>query len=187
MDLATYVLQQLETVNGRLRSVVSDVSREEWEWAPGPGLNPLGFDAWHVAAIQDWAINTWMRNLPTVRSRPEWDAKGMNASFLPFGMPLETTFEVARATNPQDVVAYADAVLKEVIAFIGGLEPGQFDALPDNRAHLADSRYDVPDYMEEIGGMYEQRYWRVLAGACTAHCNRHIGELELMLAILRTS
>jgi hypothetical protein len=185
MDLATYIERQLEGVRGALGGLIEGVTVEEWTSAPAPGQNPIGFTAWHVPSIQDWAMNTWMRNRPTVRSRPEWAAKGLDLCFLPFGMPVETTFEVARATAPADVLAYADVVLEEARALLATLTPEMFDTVPDNRAHLADSRFNAAAYQEEIAGMFAQPYWRLFAGAFTGHCRGHIGELELALAVVR--
>ena len=144
MDLGTYILRQMEGVNSALRGLIADVSPKEWCSAAGPGLNPVGFTAWHVASIQDWAINTWMRNRETVRSRPEWVASGMMTSFPPFGMGLDTAFELARATSPTDALAYADAVLEDAGSLLATLTADAFDEIPANKAHLADPRYNQP-------------------------------------------
>jgi len=185
MELGTYILRQMEGVNAALRGLIADVSAEEWCSAAGPGMNPVGFTAWHVASIQDWAINTWMRNRETVRSRPEWVARGMMTSFLPFGMSLDTAFELARATSPTDVLAYADAVLEDAGSLLATLSADAFDEVPANKAHLADPRYNQPGYLNEVADMYEQPYWRLFSGACSGHCRGHLGELELALSIMR--
>jgi hypothetical protein len=185
MQVSAYVLQQMEGVRGALESVLTGVTREEWVSAVSPGQNPVGFTAWHVPSIQDWAMNTWMRDLPTVRSRPEWQAKGMLASFLPFGMGEDVAVDVARATKPEDVLAYADAVLEDARVMLAALPANRFEDVPDNRAHLRDGRYEATGYKDEIADMFEQPYWRLFAGACTGHCRGHLGELELSLALMR--
>jgi hypothetical protein len=186
MELATFIERQMESVRDILGGLVEGVTHDEWVGAAAPGLNPVGFTAWHVPSIQDWAINTWMRNRPTVRERPEWTSKGMMTSFLPIGVGLDGAQAIAAGTEPADVLAYADAVLEEARRFLGTFSPSGFDELPPNRGHLADQRYaSAPGYMADVGGMFEQRYWRVFAGACTAHCRGHLGELENALAVLR--
>lgn len=185
MELATFIERQLESVRGILEGLIGDVTGSEWVSAPAPGLNPVGFTAWHIPSIQDWAINTWMRNAPTVRSRPEWAARGMMTSFLPIGVGLAGADEIARAVTPQGVLAYADAVLEEARAFLATFTPRRFDELPPNREHLADRRYEAPGYLADIADMYGQPYWRVFAGACTGHCRGHLGELESSLAVIR--
>jgi hypothetical protein len=108
------------------------------------------------------------------------------ATFLPIGMSMEDARAIARATEPADVLAYADAVLNEARAFLATCSPGRFDEVPPNREHLSDARYrDSAGYMRDVNDMFEQGYWRVFAGACTGHCRGHIGELELGLAIIR--
>jgi hypothetical protein len=185
MELATYIVRQLEGVKGMLDDLLDGVTPEEWVASPAPGENPIGFTAWHVPSIQDWAVHTWMQNAPTVRSRPEWDAKGMNASFLPFAMGLDAAHQIARQTGPEDVLSYADAVLEAVGGFVRTLGARQFDAVPPNRAHMADARYQAAGYLADVGDMYEQPYWRLFAGACTGHCRGHLGELELGLSLVR--
>lgn len=185
MDLATYITRQMEGVRSALGGLLAGVTPEEWVSAPVPDQNPIGFTAWHVPSIQDWALNTWMRNQPAIRSRPEWSARGLSDCFLPIGMDLSDAHSIARATNPGAVLAYADAVLAEAKAYLAGFKPEDFDHLPPNRDHLADVRYQHPGYLAEIEDMYEQPFWRVFAGACTGHCRGHIGELELALAVVR--
>lgn len=185
MDLATYIVRQMEGIRSALGGLLDGVTETEWTAAAAPSQNPIGFTAWHVPSIQDWAMNTWMRNQPTVRSRAEWAAKGMSESFLPIGMDIEVAHAIARATKPADVLAYADAVLEEGRAYLATFKPEDFDGRPPNKAHLADPHYDHPGYRAEIDDMYEQPFWRVFAGACTGHCRGHIGELELALAVVR--
>ena len=175
----------MEGVRSILGSLVEGVPQDVWESAVGPGQNPIGFTAWHVPSIQDWAINTWMRNTPTVRSRPDWEAKGMMTSFLPIGMGLQGAQEVARATKPEDVLAYADAVLEEARSLLASMTTEKFDELPQNMLHLRDSRYEAPGYLADVSDMYEQRYWRLFLGACTGHCRGHLGELELALSLVK--
>lgn len=186
MDLATYVIRQMEGVRSALGSVIADVSAHEWFTSPIAGQNPVGFTAWHVPSIQDWAINTWMRNIDPVRSRPEWRAKGMMASFLPIGMTLDDAFDVARATRPEHVLAYADAVLDGARSYLATFSPDMFETVPPNKAHLADVRYQNEGYLQDVEDMYEQPFWRLFAGACTGHCRGHLGELELSLAVIRS-
>jgi hypothetical protein len=186
VELATVFETQMVSVRDILRSLLAGVTEQQWRAAPAPGLNPVGFTAWHVPSIQDWAINTWMQNIPPVRSRPEWADRGLMETFVPIGMGLEGAHHIARATSPADVLAYADAVLDEGRRFLATFTPQRFDALPPNREHLEDERYtSVAGYMSDVAGMFDQPCWRVFAGACTAHCRGHLGELELALAILR--
>lgn len=184
MDLATYVLRQIESVQTLLAGLLANVTPEEWVTAPAPGHNPIGFNAWHLASIQDWTINTFMRNLPDIRSRPEWEAKGMMTSFLPFGMSLETAFEVARATKPADVVAYHQAVIEEARAYLPALAPDAFDQVPPTRDHLADNRYNEAPYLDQISGMCDLPSWRLFASACIGHTRGHLGEMDLALALI---
>jgi len=185
VDIGTYVVRQMEGVRSLLGGLLEGVTREEWLAAPSASQNPIGFTAWHVPSIQDWAIHTWMQNVAPVRERPEWLAKGMMTSFLPVGMGLEGAQAIAAAITPGDVLGYADAVLEAATAFVSGLPPEAFETVPANRLHLADERYQAAGYLDEVSDMYEQPYWRLFAGACTGHCRGHLGELELGLTILR--
>ncbi|MEO8168456.1 MAG: hypothetical protein ABI623_09425, partial [bacterium] len=73
-----------------LVDALRDVTPAEWVARPYAGANLLGFTAWHVPAVQDWALHTWMRGLPELRGRPDLaDRPGINPPFAPFGMSLE--------------------------------------------------------------------------------------------------
>jgi hypothetical protein len=185
LELGTYIVRQMEGVRGLLGDLLDGVTPAEWVASPAPGENAIGFIAWHVPSIQDWAVHTWMQNVPTVRSRPEWEAKGMNGSFLPVGMGLEAAHSIAKATSSEDVLSYADAVLDAVRAFVMRLPADGFDAVPASRAHLADPRYQVARYRADVDDMYEQPYWQLFVGACSGHCRGHLGELELALSLVR--
>lgn len=185
LDIGTYVVRQMEGVRSLLGGLLEGVTREEWLAAPAPGQNPIGFTAWHVPSIQDWAIHTWMQNGEPLRARPEWREKGMMTSFLPIGIGLAGAQEIAGATTPVDVLAYADAVLDAATTFVTGLPAEAFETVPASRLHLSDERYQAAEYLDEVSDMYEQPYWRLFAGACTGHCRGHLGEMELGLAILR--
>ena len=185
MDLATYIIRQIEGIHSLLGGLLSDVTAEEWIASPAPGQNPIGFNAWHLPSIQDWAIHTWMQGVEPVRARPEWRDRGMMTTFLPIGMGSDAAQQIARARQPADVLAYADAVLEAARSFVGSLSPAQFDEIPPNRLHLADARYAAPGYRADTDDMYEQPYWRLFAGACTGHCRGHLGEMDMGLQLLR--
>ena len=188
MRAVEVLARQLQLVTAGLQSLATEISPDEWLCRPGPGQNLVGFTVLHIPCTQDWAINTWMRNLDDVRQRPEWAAKLAASQAAPFGMSLAEADEMARAVTPADALAYSDAVLEETVAWLQSLSDDDLENVPETHAHQQRrTAYRSPGYVEEIEGMREQQYWRLLSGACVGHCRGHLGELELALQLKRLS
>lgn len=188
MRAVEVLARQMQNVNTALQSLATEISPDEWLWRPGPGQNLIGFTVLHVPCTQDWAINTWMRNVDDVRQRPEWAAKMAASQAAPFGMSLPDADEMARTVTPADALAYSDAVLDEAVAWLQSLSDEDLDHVPETHAHQQRrAAYRAPGYVKEIDGMRDQQYWRLLSGACIGHCRGHLGELELALQLKRAS
>ncbi|HEX6030196.1 MAG TPA: DinB family protein [Tepidiformaceae bacterium] len=186
MQATDLALRQLQMVNLLLRNLCSGITEEEWLWRPARGENLIGWTLWHVPAVQDWAVHTWIQNVEEVRQRPEWAPRVAGRQLLAFGMTPEEADEVARLTRPADVVAYSDAVLEAATGWLSRLAPDDFDAIPENRSHQdRDAAYRSPGYLEEADTMREQAIWRLLSGACVGHCRGHLGEVDVLLNMRR--
>ena len=189
MNAIALLKYQLAGITSILHEVAGDLTTEEWLSRPAPGQNLTGFTLWHIPTTQDWTIQTWIRNVSEVRERPDWAGRGgLNVSRLAFGLTLAEADAVAHATNPADLLAYADAVLAENLPWLETLTEAALDQAPDNRAHLGrHPAYQSPGYRAEVDDMWDQPVWRLLAGACIGHCREHLGEVMGFKEILRRS
>lgn len=188
MKATQLLIRQLEIVNGFLRAVVGQAQAGDWLWRPAEGQNLLGFTLFHLPATTDWAVNTWIRDRPDVRQREGWQHDLAVQWVAPFGMSLESADEIARRVTPEATLAYADAVFRDAVEWLGSLSEGALETVPETGGHHArHADYRVRAYVEEVDGMRAQAYWRLLSGACTGHWRGHLAEVDYFLQLRRAS
>jgi hypothetical protein len=187
MDAVSILRGQVTSGHALFTATVKGIGPSEWTARPDPGGNVLGFTAWHVPAVQDWALHTWMRGLPELRgSAALRTLPGIDPPFAPFGMSLDAADAIAAAVAPNDVLAYADAVLEAASRLLDTLTEAALDAVPNTREHGTRlPRHQTPGYLAEVDDMYDLPVWRLLAGPCFGHVREHVGEMRLALQILR--
>jgi hypothetical protein len=131
MDAVTLLRNQLTGVHGRYRDVVGSLTPDEWMARPHPGANPVGFMAWHMPAVRDWAVHVWCLGVSQLRESAPFDARpGINPPYPPFGMSAEAAEAIARGTSRDDVMAYADAVHAASMQFLDTLTESGLDLCP---------------------------------------------------------
>lgn len=184
MDAVSLLRRQISSAHALFTETVKDITPGEWTARPFAGGNVLGFIAWHVPAVQDWALYTWMRGLPELRSR--LDLSGVNPSFAPFGMSLEDADAIGAAVSSNDVLTYADAVLEEAARLFDSLTDAALDNVPNTRVHGTRlPQHRTTGYLAEVEDMYDLPVWRLLAGPCFGHVREHVGQIRLSLQMLR--
>jgi hypothetical protein len=188
LNAAGLLVEQARMVNRLLHAHADGISREDWLWRPADAENLLGFTLWHIPATQDWGMRTWLRNIEDICHQTEWRSRLAGETAAPFGMSLEEADAVAHEVSSQDVLSYADAVLDEFVRWVGGLSEEELETVPETHRHQGrHAAYRGSAYVDETEGMRDQRVWRVLAGACTGHPMRHLGEVEVLLGLRRRS
>jgi DinB superfamily len=186
MDAVTLLRDQLTRVNAILHDVVGDLRPGEWTARAAPGQNRLGFTLWHIPASQDWTVHTWIRNVAEVRDREPWARVGsLDRLGLAFGMSLVEADAIAEGVGPADTLAYADAVLAEILAWLSPLSDADLARVPDSRAHLTrHPAYGSARYRAEVQGMWDQPLGPLIAGD-VGHGRAHLGEARLVKELVR--
>ena len=171
------VERQIEMVNGLLHGLVDGMAADEWLWRPRCGPDPARLHTSHIPATTDWAINTWILNREDVRHRRMGRARGHGMASA-IGMRLAEADTLARDVSAAETFAYADAVLEDARAWLRTVRDDDLERVPETHAHQSRrAEYRSRGYEEEVEGMHEQRYWRLLSGACVGHCRGHLGRL----------
>jgi len=185
MDAVDLIQEQLRAAHGVIRGAVADIPPSEWSAGPFRQANPPGFLAWHMVATQDWALPTWLRGLPDVRSR--LPLPGIDPMHGPFGMTAAEAAAIARGVTPAAIGEYADAVLASGLEWLRTLAPADLDAVPESRAHVqhVPAAHKTDSYLAEIAGMFDFPVWRIASGPCFGHVRAHAGEIQTMLAMVR--
>ncbi len=162
MNAIEMLIQQLDTVNIRLHHSAADLAPEELVARPLPGVNPIGFILWHMARSQDWAVNTALRDAPEVIKDPRWRDTSLAVPGIGTGFAPEEAGDVAGRVDLPTLLAYADAVHGDAVAWL--------------RAN--------DDAVGRKGGLPA---WVYLSSVAVTHLHRHLGEVDLIKAVLRVS
>ncbi len=188
MDTITFLQNQLVNINANFHRIAGDISEQEWLARPAPGQNLLGFTVWHIPRTQDTHVQTWVRGLPELAHGERWAQwRQLKQYGYGVGITLAEADGIAQRIRRDDVMEYADAVLREISAWLGELGENGLDQLPDYRRRLvAYPEYQTPGYLAEISDLLDQPVWGQLMRPCIGHIHRHLGEVEALKGVLRS-
>lgn len=187
MRATELLTQQLNTVHGAIHDIAGDLTDEEWTTRLLPDTNLPGFDFWHMARTQDWAVQTLARGVPEVISTPEWTFRGALATpGIGVGMSREEADALAFQVRKADVLAYADAVYQEILAWLRSFDDALLDEPPDIARHYAGHpEYQTPAMAAEVPWLATNPpRWRCLSPGI-GHVRDHLVELDLAKRIFR--
>jgi hypothetical protein len=182
MQAPELLLRQCASVNTIFHAVADDLSPEEWTIRVLPETNLLGFDLWHVARTQDWALHTLVRGMPEVISDPQWVGKGaLTTPGIGVGMTLQEADQLAHQVMKADVIAYADAVHARLLTWLSAIEEQTLDETPDVLAHYRmHPEYLTPAMQAEVPWIAEHpSVWRCLMPGL-GHVRDHLAEMHLL-------
>jgi hypothetical protein len=180
--------RQLAFVNSIFHILVDDLTDEEMHMRVLPQTNLIAFDLWHVARSQDWAVQTLARGVPEVVHEQRWRDKGTLATRgIGVGLTHEQADALAHGLKRDDIIAYADAVHAEVLAWLSSIDDDALDSHPDVLAHYAAfPEYQTPEMRDATPWAFaEPPLWRCLIGPPLAHVRDHLAEIELLRQQLR--
>lgn len=188
--------QLLDTVNLRLHHSAGDLAPAELTLRAVTGANPIGFIVWHMARSQDWALNTAIRDVPEVVTRAPWRDSSVAVAGIGTGFDHADAEDVARRVNLLDLLAYADAVHADSLAWLGTQIESVLDEIPDVAAHDAPHpEYQTPGFRAEMDSGPEHDdavgrkgglpVWVFLTSVAVTHLHRHLGEVDLIKDVIR--
>ena len=119
MDFRDIVRMGLEECKTALYRHISDLTRDELLWTPGPESNPIGYLVWHIARDEDTWVNRRIRQTEQVWVHDGWhESFGLSADATGYGFTAE---QVAGFPLPEDfsqVTDYFDSVRKGTLEFL---------------------------------------------------------------------
>ncbi|MCD0452664.1 DinB family protein [Actinocorallia sp. API 0066] len=131
MDVAEVLVDGFERVKEVVHEAVRGLSAERLAERLDPGANSIGWLVWHLTRVQD-------NHVAEVAEREQvWTAGGWAERF---GLPFDVA-DTGYGHGPEEVAAvvveakslrgYYDAVHKETLAFVRGLEPADLGRIVD--------------------------------------------------------
>jgi hypothetical protein len=180
---ATKLLRtELEWLNMSFHALIDDMTDEEWTARLLPGMNVPGFTLWHVAHVPDVA-QALARHAPEIITQERWASCGtLTTPGFGFTVTLEEADAIARGVKREDVSAYADAVLAEVLGWLDTLSDDDLDIAPNWHAYIAEyPPHNIPEMVE----LPEDPIWDLLLGTCVLHVRGHLTEVSLIKQQIR--
>jgi hypothetical protein len=162
--------------------VFGGLSDDQMRRRPGPGLNSLVWLLWHMARVEDVAVNlvvaareqvlddTWMRQM-RIPDR-----------HMGSGMSADEVGEVSARADVAAVQAYRTAVGRRTREVVGALRPEAWDEIlglaDTTRAFVAGAFHPDDDWVEGVGHRPWQGHSRgeQLGSSAIRHNAAHIGE-----------
>lgn len=187
MNAIIFLQKQLANINAIYHTLGEDLTDQEWVARPALHQNLPGYIMWHIPRTQDMHVQTWIRGVPEVFHAPRWAHwQPLRRLSTGIGISLDEADALARHVGRAEVLAYADEVHQEIIAWLGALDEAGLDPVPAIEQHLAPyPEYQTPWFVKEAGGSFGQPVWSQLMRPCLGHVQRHLGELEVVKNLLR--
>ncbi len=196
MNSIELLVQQLNTVNIRLHHSAHDLTESELVAKPLAVVNPIGFTLWHMARSQDWALNTAIRDLPELITRAPFRSGALAVPGIGTGFDAAAAAEVARRIELRTLLAYADSVHVDLVAWLRTQDESMFDAIPDAAGHHSRfPEYQTPGFRAEmesgpehddaVGRKGGLPAWIYLTSVAVTHLHRHLGEVDLLKDVMR--
>ncbi len=180
---------QLAKIPDILAYLIEDLTEAEWLTRQAPNDNMIGFWAWHIPAVEDFIVQAFIRGVPEVRSRPEWSRRtNLDSNTLSFEISLEEADAAARRSQPEAVIAYAEAVYEEVNNWLTSVSDEILMTIPDGRGHINQlEAYKNNTFASELNGILNRPVHDLLLSTCYGHLRSHFGEIETIKKQLRSS
>jgi hypothetical protein len=188
LDTITYLHHQLTNINSIFRGIIDDLRPEELLARPAPRQNMIGYTVWHIPRTQDAHVHTWIRGVPEVAHHERWRYLADHRRFgYGVAISLDEADEIARSVKLPDIMDYADDVHNQIALWLKDMGPSDLDQVPDVSRHLAShAEYQTPGFLSEVEHLLDQPTWNQLMRPCIGHIHRHLGELEITVAVLRS-
>ena len=144
-----------------------------------------GFVVWHCARVLDWAVNAVVRGEPEVAAAEQWRERIGYARGHGAGLTLSEADAAAMAVSSDDVAAYTSDVRACIDGWLPTIDDAALDSAVDMRAACAaNPRYCTPAAWAEVENLDQRPAWQILARPAAGHIRVHMGELDVLLALL---
>ncbi|MEW5828831.1 MAG: DinB family protein [Chloroflexota bacterium] len=171
-------------IGGLWENVSEDLMRQR----PGPRLNSIAWNLWHLTRVEDAGLNRFVVDRPQVFDEGGWMER-MNLPWRHQGteMSFAEVDELNRLIDLKTLRAYSDAVRDRTLEIVQRLDPDNLDAVMEVdrlRLIVLDEGLAHP----KAAGLVEN-YTGWTKGKCLLHFGlthsfQHIGEIDVLASLL---
>ena len=167
--------------------LVCDLDDAQLRARPGPGLNSIAWLIWHMARLEDVAVNALVAGAPQVLEHEAWAAHlGLSQAALGTGMDDAEVEQMSQQVDVAALLAYRMAVGRRTRQVIGGMPEAALDRLVDSaritRLVAAGSIGPAAAWLAEAWQGQALRFF--IAMPATAHSYLHLGEAWCIRTLL---
>ena len=186
MDAKAVLEFQLNGSFNLLKSLLAEMTDEEWDARAYPGGNRAGFVVWHCARTLDWALNRVGRSGEEVAEGHAWRDLVPDRAWFGAGTAAEVADALPAAVGRERTAAYLDEVRAAALPWLVALDPEALAQPVDlHAASRGRPEYLEPATWEPIADLDGLPLWQFLARPSVSHIRVHVGELETSLAVIR--
>ena len=171
-----------------LHVVWQDVPEDLIRQRPHPRVNSLAWNLWHVARVEDSALNRFIADQPQVLDRGDWQEQmGIPLRHNGFAMTLEEVDQLSQQIDLKALRGYSGAIRKNTLEVVSGLE------LADLEETLSRKRVEQVLVAEGLAGPRAEGLvenytgWskaQCLMNLCLTHAYHHVGEMNVISSLL---
>jgi hypothetical protein len=188
MRAVDLVRHRVSAAGSSVQDLVGRTRDLDWVTPVLAGTSPLGLTLWHLPRTLDWLVQTSIRGESEVADGasygdlPEPDRFGFGT-----GLTAEEVALAAARVQPDQLLAYTDAVLETVDQWLSTLSDDDLDKVVDGFDDRQRTRpsYARAEALAEIEGLGQLSLGLILQRPSMAHLFRHIGEIELLAQLAR--
>jgi uncharacterized damage-inducible protein DinB len=124
MDAQQFIVRQLRWMRRQTDSILTDLSEEQFNWAPPGTANPIGVILVHMLVIEDEYVQQVISGKPRL-----WEAEGWQDKVGTPAPERGANWDALKDTTMtlESAVRYQLAVRAATDAYIAGLTPEEFD------------------------------------------------------------
>ncbi len=153
-----------------------------------PAANPLAWLLWHMARVEDAAINSLIGNGPQVLN-DSWMARlGVKRRDVGAGMTMAEVVDLCAAIDLSALRAYSTAVAERTAAVVAALIPTELDEVVSSE-HIRWA-FDDERMVEGPTGAHLREVWKDMTRGYflfflpMTHIYEHIGQADLLRGLL---
>jgi hypothetical protein len=173
---ASVYLEQIRDLAGTLKEIADEVPAEQFNRRPGPHLNPVGWNYFHVLRVWDMYLNwecreqphaedAWHRGGFTGKSGYNPDGKGGRSLGIGFAYTDDEVDEIQ--IDPEVLKQYLRMLMTETEEFLAGTDEDEMRRVTHSTVHPGQTN-TVSKRMQHL----------------ILHSTRHAGEMRYALGAL---
>jgi hypothetical protein len=170
MDIIDFFRTEQKRLHSEMRSLIQDLTADEWHYLPGGKENSIAFLVWHSVRTEDNVLRFILQGRPPRWNEDNWHER-LHLPARVQGTGMETAeAQALRIADTALFMEYVEQVWSEFETYLAGIH--------DGGAELGQRTVTV----RPIGQMLALQ---AIGQTCISHLFMHLGEISALRGYLR--